>query len=103
MIIFIGNIEHDNKIKKNKKIIILGCGKLGKKTYEKLGQIYKEQVCCFWDIDSEKSNNSYAGVPIKQYGIAEPEDYEYIIANLDVRKTYLYLINQGVKGVHISI
>lgn len=75
----------------NYPIVVYGCGEMGEKLYQELG----EKVCCFCDKNIEKQKEGFCGKKVisLQSLIKDKEDYRVIIGSID----YYFEIYQNLK------
>ncbi len=100
---YIGTIDKDFSIKKYTKVVICGVGTIGKKTYsyikENIGKI--RIVLC--DSNIEVQQHDYDNLVVYSYEEAtrENKDSLFLVTNLDVKRTCIYLKNRGIERIHI--
>lgn len=94
---YIGNIEDDNYIEKDKTIVICGIGKVGKRVYEYLANKFPDIVLCdALNMGNFRGNRIISYNEIKKY-----IDAEFFVTNLDIRDTVILLKRDGIKNIHI--
>jgi prephenate dehydrogenase len=102
---YIGKIETDDRLEKDTKIVICGCGVTGKKVFECLqNKGLAESILGFCDTDSALQNTSYGEHQIYSYEdmTQQYKDATYLIACVDVRNVCEKLQALGVTHIHIT-
>ena len=100
---YIGSIEEDLYIEKYNYVVICGMGELGKKIYKFLKSNKTKYSIVFCDSNPKLWNTQYDGITIYTYDnvITNNTEAVFLIANLDVKKTFIYLDSRNVENIHI--
>lgn len=80
------------KVELFEKIIIFGCGKMGKTLLELISKMYRKKVKAFWDNNYELIGTMYQNIPIMQ-----PE------AKVDDNRLIVISCQQGVEEVKLQL
>lgn len=77
----------------NMPLVIYGCGEMGKKIYEYIG----ERAACFCDRGIEKQKGGFCGKPVisPEHLIENKEKYAVIIGSVDYYKEIYYFLRKN--------